>query len=166
MARLCWRATLAGGGPIDDFRKLAGDLGLLDRLSFPGWVDEAAVTALFAEADVLVLPSHAEGLAMAVLEGLSHGLAVITTPVGAHPEVIEPEVSGIMIPPGDVEALAGALARVIDDAGLRQRLGAEARRRFLEKFDVSAYAERLTQLHASLLVDPRNVGAIRREQPL
>jgi glycosyltransferase involved in cell wall biosynthesis len=155
MARQCWCATLAGGGPIDEFRKLADDLGVLDRLSFPGWVDEAAVRALFAEADVLVLPSHAEGLAMAVLEGLSHGLAVITTPVGAHSEVIEPEVSGILVPPGDVEALAGALARVIGDVGLRQRLGAGARRRFLDKFDMRAYSERLIQLHASLLLDPR-----------
>ena len=101
---------------------------------------------------------------MAVLEGLSYGLAVITTPVGAHPEVIEPEVSGILIPPGNVEALAGALVRVIDDASLRQRLGAGARRRFLEKFDVRAYAEQLSQLHASLLLDPQNVGAIGKGQ--
>jgi len=164
VAQRCWRATLAGGGPIDEFRTLADDLGILDRLSFPGWVDQATVKALCAEADVLVLPSYAEGLAMAVLEGLSYGLAVITTPVGAHPEVIEPEVSGILIPPGNVEALAGALVRVIDDASLRQRLGAGARRRFLEKFDVRAYAERLSQLHASLLLDPQNVGAIGKGQ--
>jgi glycosyltransferase involved in cell wall biosynthesis len=149
---LCWRATLAGGGPIDEYRRLAGELGIAHRVDFPGWLGKDRIAALHADADAVVLPSHAEGLAMAVLEGLSYGLAVIATPVGAHPEVIEPEVSGILVRPGDVAALAGALARVIDDEGLRQRLGVAGRRRFLERFDARIYAERLAGLHASLLL--------------
>ena len=147
----CWRATLAGGGPIDDYRKFADGLGILDRLSFPGWLDQGGVRALCADADILVLPSHAEGLAMSVLEGLSHGLAVITTPVGAHSEVIEPNVSGILVPPGDVTALADALVGVIEDETLRERLAKGARDRFLEGFDVRRYAARLRQVHAGLL---------------
>jgi glycosyltransferase involved in cell wall biosynthesis len=146
-----WRATLAGGGSLDEFRELAERLGISERVSFPGWVDEANVKALSAKADVLVLPSHAEGLAMAVLEGLSFGLVVIATPVGAHSEVIEPGLSGLLVPAGDVVALADALARVIDDEGLRKRLGTGARRRFLEKFDVRGYRDRLALLHADLL---------------
>jgi glycosyltransferase involved in cell wall biosynthesis len=147
---LSWRATLAGDGPIDEYRALAKDLGILDSVSFPGWVDERRVSELCAGADVLVLPSYAEGLAMSVLEGLSHGLAVITTPVGAHLEVIEPEVSGILVPPGDIPALADALVRVIEDESLRSRLGRGARARFLEKFAVRRYVDRLEQLHADL----------------
>ena len=118
-----WRATLAGGGPVDEFRRLATDLGIAQRVDFPGWLGAARIRELCGDADVLVLPSHAEGLAMAVLEGISYGLAVIATPVGAHPEVIEPEVSGILVPPGDVEALADALVRLVDDEGLRRRFG-------------------------------------------
>jgi glycosyltransferase involved in cell wall biosynthesis len=162
-----WRATLAGGGPIDEFRRLADDLGITERLDFPGWINESRVRVLCGNADVLVLPSHAEGLAMAVLEGLSHGMVVVTTPVGAHSEVIEPEISGILIPAGDVQALAVALARVIDDESLRQRLGEGARRRFLEKFDVRAYGERLSQLHASLLSDcSRCRSQLEKSRPL
>jgi glycosyltransferase involved in cell wall biosynthesis len=146
-----WRATLAGGGPIEEFRRFTVELGIAERVDFPGWLDEARVRELCRSSDVLVLPSHAEGLAMAVLEGLSHGLAVITTPVGAHPEVIESEVSGILVPPGDVEALGSALARVIEDEGLRQRLSVGARRCYVEKFDVRSYAERLGALHIGLL---------------
>ena len=119
-------------------------------MSFPGWLDERRASELCASADVLVLPSYAEGLAMSVLEGLSHGLAVVTTPVGAHSEVIEPEVSGILVSPGDIAALAAALARVIKDESLRGRLARGARARFLEKFDVRRYAARLEQLHADL----------------
>ena len=152
MKRRRWRATVAGGGPIEEFRKLADDLGILNRLCFPGWLDQVGVSALCADADVLVLPSHAEGLAMSVLEGLSHGLAVITTPVGAHSEVIEPDVSGILVPPGDISALADALVSVIEDETLRYRLSRGARERFLEGFDVRRYAVRLGQLHAGLLV--------------
>jgi glycosyltransferase involved in cell wall biosynthesis len=155
LASLQWRATLAGDGPLDEFRELAASLGISEGVDFPGWVDEAGVKALNAKADILVLPSHAEGLAMAVLEGLSYGLVVVTTPVGAHTEVIEPDVSGILVPPGDVTALAEALARVIDDGDARKRLGKGARRRFLEKFDVRGYSDRLAQLHIDLLSHAR-----------
>jgi glycosyltransferase involved in cell wall biosynthesis len=161
-----WRATLAGGGPIERFRILATDLGVADKIDFPGWLDKAAVKALCADVDVLVLPSHAEGLAMAVLEGLSYGLCVITTPVGAHPEVIEPDVSGILVPPGDAAALAGALLRVIDDEQLQLQLGIGARRRFLRDFEIRAYVERLSQLHVDLLARPRQVGAITEQHIL
>jgi glycosyltransferase involved in cell wall biosynthesis len=91
---------------------------------------------------------------MSVLEGLSHGLVVITTPVGAHSEVIKPEVSGILVPPGDIAALAETLVRVIEDESLRMRLARGARARFLEKFDVRHYAARLEQLHADLFGPP------------
>jgi glycosyltransferase involved in cell wall biosynthesis len=146
-----WRATLAGDGRVEEFRRLASELGIAGRIEFPGWVDQAGVRSACEMAEVLVLPSHAEGLAMSVLEGLSYGLAVIATPVGAHTEVIEPEVSGLFVPPGDVDALSAALARVIDDPALRARLGAGARRRFLEKFHVRGYAEQLERLHAAIM---------------
>ena len=147
-----WRATLAGSGPIDVYREEAKRLGVADRIAFPGWLDQAQASALCATADILVLPSHAEGLAMAVLEGLSHGLAVITTPVGAHDEVIDPDISGILVPPGDVPALALALTRVIDDTELRARLQQGARARYLADFEINNYSSRLRRLHEGLLV--------------
>jgi glycosyltransferase involved in cell wall biosynthesis len=151
LATPSWRATLAGGGPVDEFRAKATALGLADRVVFPGWIDQPAASALCAKADVLVLPSHAEGLAMSVLEGLAHGLTVVATPVGAHAEVIEPERSGLLVPPGDIAALSAVLSRVIGDKALRERLGAGARERFLDRFDVRSYAARLARLHVGML---------------
>ena len=151
LAALSWRATLAGGGPVDECRRRAEALGLGARVTFPGWIDQPAASALCAGADILVLPSHAEGLAMSVLEGLAHGLAVVATPVGAHAEVIEPEVSGLLTPPGDVAALAAALARVVGDPALRQRLSVGARARFLDRFEVASYSARLVRLHLGLV---------------
>jgi glycosyltransferase involved in cell wall biosynthesis len=163
LAALPWRATLAGGGPVDEFRVRAAALGLADRVAFPGWIDQPAASALCASADILVLPSHAEGLAMSVLEGLAHGLAVVATPVGAHAEVIEPEQSGLLAPPGDVAALAAALTRVIGDPALSERLRAGARQRFLDRYDVRSYAARLARLHVGLLGGRRLLGGIETE---
>jgi glycosyltransferase involved in cell wall biosynthesis len=151
LAGLPWRATLAGGGPAAEFRARAAALGLADRVAFPGWIDQAAASALCAAADVLVLPSYAEGLAMSVLEGLAHGLAVVATPVGAHADAIEPGQSGLLVPPGDVAALGAALARVVGDPALREHLRAGARQRFFDRFDVRSYSVRLSSLHAALL---------------
>jgi glycosyltransferase involved in cell wall biosynthesis len=163
MAALPWRATLAGGGPVEAFRARAAALGLSDRVAFPGWVDQSAASALCSAADILVLPSHAEGLAMSVLEGLAHGLAVVTTPVGAHAEAIESEKSGLLTPPGDVAALAAALARLVRDPGLRERLRIGARKRFVDRFDVRTYSARLVALHTGLLDDRRLPGGIEAE---
>jgi glycosyltransferase involved in cell wall biosynthesis len=163
MAGLPWRATLAGGGPVEAFRARATALGLSDRVAFPGWVDQSAASAMCAAADILVLPSHAEGLAMSVLEGLAHGLAVVTTPVGAHAEVIESEKSGLLTPPGDVAALAAALARLIRDPTLRERLRIGARKRFVDHFDVRTYSARLVALHTGLLDDRRLPGGVEAE---
>jgi glycosyltransferase involved in cell wall biosynthesis len=163
MVALPWRATLAGGGRVDESRARAAALGLADRVSFPGWIDQSAAGALCAAADILVLPSHAEGLAMSVLEGLAHGLAVVATPVGAHTEVIEPEHSGLFVPPGDTAALGATLARVVGNSSLRERLGAAARQRFLDRFDVRSYSIRLAQLHVGLLGDHSVLGEIKSE---
>ena len=160
---LPWRATLAGGGPVGEFRARAAALGLADRVTFLGWINQPAATALCAAADILVLPSHAEGLAMAVLEGLAHGLAVVATPVGAHVEVIEPEQSGLLVPPGDIAALSAALSRVVGDPTLRERLRAGARQRFFDCFDVRTYSRQLTRLHAGLLSDRRLTNGIETE---
>jgi glycosyltransferase involved in cell wall biosynthesis len=163
MAALPWRATLAGGGPVDEFQARTAALGLSDRVAFPGWITQSAASELCAAADILVLPSHAEGLAMSVLEGLAHGLAVVTTPVGAHSEVIEPERSGLLTPPGDIAALGAALARVVGDPVLREHLRAGARQRFLDRFDVRSYATRLVRLHVGLLGGRRVLGKIETE---
>ena len=163
MAALQWRATLAGGGPVDEFQARAAALGLSDRVAFPGWIDQSAASALCAAADILVLPSHAEGLAMSVLEGLAHGLAVVTTPVGAHAEVIETGRSGLLTPPGDIAALSAALARVVGDPELREHLCSGARQRFLDRFDVRSYASSLARLHVRLLCGPRVLGKIETE---
>lgn len=165
MAALPWRAVLAGDGPVDDYRREAEALGLGARVGFTGWLDEAATAALRRQADILALPSHAEGLAMAVLEGLADGLAVVTTPVGAHEEVITHGVDGLFTPVGDPVALAATLAGLIRDPAARERLGQNGRALYLARFSMAGYVRRLDAFYRELSGPPEALPAAERMLP-
>jgi len=142
-----WRLTIAGDGDLETYRTQAAALGLADRVTFTGWLDQPGCRRLLAEADVLVQPSMYEGLPMAVLEAMAHGLAIVATPVGSVPDAIEDGRSGLFVPPGNTAALANALTRVIDDAELRRTLSEGARERFMRSFDIAVYRERLLEIY-------------------
>lgn len=144
---LDWTCTIAGNGDIATYLEEVNRLALNDRVTFPGWLDKGVTKHLLEKSDILVLPSHQEGLPMAVLEGIAHGLIVITTPVGAIDEIIEDGVSGLLIPPGNSSALAEAICRVLNDSDLRRRLSEGARKRFEEKLNLQSYAIKLRILY-------------------
>lgn len=143
-----WRATLAGDGAVKETRAAVEQAGLADRISVPGWVDSARVDALLHAANILVLPSLSENLPMSVIEALAHGAAVICTPVGALPDIIEHERTGLFVKPGDVEGLASALGRLIEDPDLRWRLGEAGKALHRTQLDVEVCAERLAAIWA------------------
>lgn len=101
---------------------------------------------LFEAADIFVLPSYSEGFSRAILEGMSAGLAVVATRVGAAPEVIEHGENGCLVDPGDGQGLYESLHSLIEDGGLRQRLGANARNKCRAEFLDVAVGKRLAQL--------------------
>ena len=96
------------------------------RLS--GELDAARLHECYDRADVFVLASLQETYGMAVAEALAHGLPVVSTTTGAIPDLVGAD-AGLLVPPGNIEALAGALARVIGDARLRARLADGAKTR-------------------------------------
>jgi len=91
-------------------------------------------TGLFRESTIFVLPSYVENLPVVVLEAAASGLPIVATPVGALPEFFRDRESIWFVPPGDVEQLAGALAELLRDPGLRQRMGLAARKVFYTHF--------------------------------
>jgi glycosyltransferase involved in cell wall biosynthesis len=113
--------VVAGDGPL---RTL-----LPDAL---GFVPHEEVERLLARAAVVVLPSHREGLPMALLEAMAHGRAVVATPVGGIPSLVEDGRTGLLVPPGDAGALRAAIERLLADPGLRRRLGEAAREQVTE----------------------------------
>jgi glycosyltransferase involved in cell wall biosynthesis len=108
-------------------RALACELGLEDRVSFVGDLDADALERCYDTADVFVLATLQETYGMAVAEALAHGLPVASKTTGAIPALVGAE-AGLLAPPGDVAALADALARAMQDGSLRARLAAGARR--------------------------------------
>jgi glycosyltransferase involved in cell wall biosynthesis len=145
---LSWSVTLAGGGAEQQtFEEQAEWAGVRHRLTFPGWVDREGTRALLAGADLLVLPSYAEGMAMSVLEAMAFGLCVVCTPVGALAEVVEDGVSALVVSPGDVEELAAALAKAISDPDLRRRLGQGARETFMRGYNIVDYPDRIITVY-------------------
>jgi glycosyltransferase involved in cell wall biosynthesis len=92
----------------------------------PGSVPDGELAALYAAADLFVLPSRYEGYGMAYAEALAHGLPVIATAAGAIPETV-PAGAGVLVPPDDAEALAAALRRLVEQPGVRARMAAAAR---------------------------------------
>jgi glycosyltransferase involved in cell wall biosynthesis len=150
MKGLSWKAVLAGDGPIDEYRRRAAELGLSDLVEMPGWLSARATKALCARAGILVLPSYAEGMAMAMIEGLAHGLPVVTTRVGAHEEVITDGQNGIFVRVGDPDDLAAGLANLIKHPELRSRLSAAARANYLKRFSMTSYMAAMQRIYTSM----------------
>jgi glycosyltransferase involved in cell wall biosynthesis len=126
LAELPWRLTIAGDLTRDPDEAARLDISitqhkLAGRISALGAVSSERLAALYDAADLFVLASRFEGYGMAYAEALSHGLPVIGTTAGAIPDTV-PQESGILVSPGDVDAIARALRRVITDTGLRRQL--------------------------------------------
>jgi glycosyltransferase involved in cell wall biosynthesis len=147
-----------GDGDIEQVRALAQELGVGDRVICPGWLGAEGKRAHLAEAAVFILPSTAEGMPMAVLEAMSWRLAVIATPVGGVPQVIQHDRNGMLVEPGDIEAIAAALLRLLDDVALRERLGTAARATIETRFSIAIAVERLSAIYGRFGIAARVAG--------
>lgn len=128
IAHLHWHARFVGGGGFDllwvaHLQQLVQQHNLEQRITFVGNVDDISIE--FSNADAFVLPSHFEGYGMAFAEALSFGLPVIATNAGAVPDLV-PANAGILISPGDVDALTKALEQLLTNPDYRQQLQAGA----------------------------------------
>lgn len=123
--------------------------GLTDRVHFTGLRKD--VPEILAAAAVSVLPSISEGISNTLLESMAAGVPVVATRVGGTPEVIRDGEQGLLVPPGDPQAIADAILAVLGDPALAVRLGAEGRRRVREEFSFEAVVRRTQDLYRDLL---------------
>ena len=153
---------LVVGGPVLNYAADEGDymdtlaaqasrLGIGERFLFTGMRHD--VPELLQAADVAVLPSLSEGLPNSVIEAMASGLPVVATAVGGIPELISHGRSGLLVPPGDIAALNHALAMVLDDPRLAERLGAAARLRIQAGFSFEKMCLETEALYRAVLLE-------------
>jgi glycosyltransferase involved in cell wall biosynthesis len=129
-----FHCVVAGSGVfLKQNKRLAAKLGLDDLVKFPGFVDSA--DTLFDQSDIYVLPSVEEGSgAISLLEAMKKGIAILTTLCDGIPEDLVDDETALLVPPGDHEAMAAALQRLVEDQGLRKRLAENVRRDYGRRF--------------------------------
>jgi glycosyltransferase involved in cell wall biosynthesis len=156
---LAWRFTHIGGGPLlAELKEQATRLGIAGRIAWQGAQAQEAVLAAYREADLFVLASRVsvdgdrDGLPNVLLEAQSQRLATVSTELAGIAELIEAEMTGILVPPGDPARLALALERLIRHPQERARLGAAGEARVRSRFTLEAGIDQLAEKFG--LVEP------------
>lgn len=142
-------ATFVGAGETSDAVKaLVAQLGLAERVRFLGEQDEVA--ALLRSSDILASTSGSESFSLVAVEAMGCGLPVVATRSGGTEEIVVDQETGLLVPTGDVHAVAEALVRLASDRELRRRMGLAGRARALSRFSVetmvSAYEDLIEEL--------------------
>jgi len=145
--------AIGGQGELEQVKRRAEELGVQDRVTMLGWVTSGRKLEELARASVFCLPSHAEGLPMAMLEAMAAGKAIVVSGVGGIPDAVKDEDNGLMVQPGDAQGLADALARIFGDDEERRRLGARARKTIEERFESGVVIGQLSAVYKQLRDD-------------
>lgn len=143
---------LAGHGEVAEAEALSRTLGIEDSIHVTGWLDRDALTQLYRSVTVFCLPSYDEGLPMSVLEAMSWGLPVVTTPVGGIPDIVEDGVNGFFVQPGQIVDIASTIARLISlSEQTRNDIGFAAQDTVLRHCDPTTISNKLAELYVDLL---------------
>lgn len=142
-----WRAVLGGGGDVEGYQAIANNLGIASAVEFAGWVDRPGAIELIGKASFLVLPSYDEGLPLVILEAMGMGLPVICSPVGVIPEVLADGETALFVDPGDRNALAAQIAKLLGDRPLQSALSVRAKDLFERSFSLRAFQSSLLAIY-------------------
>ncbi len=141
-----FKLTLCGNGELASAMALVKELGLGAKVDFAGWVAGVEKEELLARAQLFVLPSHYEGVPIAILEAMSWALPVVSTSVGGIPEVVTNGVEGLLVAPADIHGLAEALNRLLSDSTRCREMGSAGRSRIEHEYSQAVLHPQLEQL--------------------
>jgi glycosyltransferase involved in cell wall biosynthesis len=152
-----WHLTIVGSldrhlPSVEQLREGLRAAGLEQRVSLAGEADAPTISTYYQRSDLFVLATEYEGYGMVVAEALAHGLPIVSTPVGAIPDLVGGE-AGVLVPVGDASALADAMAKVLDDPDFRRRLAAGAARVRDRLYSWEAASMRMADVLTSVALD-------------
>lgn len=133
--------------------KLVNKCGLKDAVLFTGF--QMDVSKIIATFDVAVLPSFFEGMGRALLEAMAMEKPVVATSIGGIPDLVAHGVNGFLVSPGNVEELAGAIKRILEDKNLARKMGKAGRNRINEQFSVAFMVQSIEKVYRDLLIRKR-----------
>ena len=147
---------MAGSGALAASLKLQSrELGLNEQCEFTGAYDSRdGCSAFLSTLDIFVLPSFAEGTPNSVIEAMACGLPMIASDVGGVRDIVTPDV-GLLVPAGNVSALAAAIGKLVDDPELRRRMGAAGRQRYETMYSPEAGLSGLLATYAAVHASAR-----------
>ena len=153
-SRVPYRVAIVGAGPEEArLRDLTSALGLGARVEFTGRVERGELARRYARADVFVLPAtldergDTEGLGVVLLEALAHGVPVVATRRGGIPDVVKDGETGLLVEDGDLDGLARAIDRLLEDRALAERLTRQGREHLQRCFSAASVAGRLARIY-------------------
>lgn len=138
---------IVGNGPLlEHVQEKIRELGLDDNVRCVGALDQAALSDRYKESHVFVLASQREGCPNVLLEAMAHGLASVAYSVGGVPEIIQNDVSGLIVPPGDKEAFGKAILSLMENHEIMTKIGHNAREAMVEGFSFETHIRKLTTI--------------------
>lgn len=150
---IVFECHFVGDGPDEEMlRQKVAELNIEDDVIFHGRVPRSKVIEALSNADVVVTPSvptndgRREGIPVALMEAMAFGIPVVASDLSGIPELVDRDESGILVPPGDVDAIASALEKLANDPELRAELGAKGRERIVNDFNQDENARILSEL--------------------
>jgi glycosyltransferase involved in cell wall biosynthesis len=145
-----FRVVVVGDGPEkENLLRLMARLGIGQRIVMEGFQPD--VRLYYCLSTLLALPSYSEGSPNVLLEAMAAGLPIAATDAGGVPEILEDGVTGLLVQPGDPQAMAEAILRILQDNDLALKLGAAARSRVEATYTPQAYRRSLTKLYLATL---------------
>lgn len=142
--------VIGGNGETEQLEQYLKEHRLEDLVSFEGWVVGDHKARLLTDCHLFVLPSYSEGVPIAILEAMSYGLPILSTPVGGTAEVVLEGQNGFLVKPGDKTALFDRLMRFLEDPALLQRMGQESGR-ISQNYQPDAVLPQLLRIYESIL---------------
>lgn len=143
-----------------DFRSAHASADWLNRVHCPGFVSQQELVALYRECTIFVAPSRYESFGLIYLEAMRFGKPCIGTTAGGIPEVVIHEDNGLLIPPGNAEALSAALSSLLQNPDQREIMGKRSRELFLERFTDIKMAEEMEKVFESFFCDKQSERAM------
>lgn len=143
---------IGGNGETERLQGLINENDLSDLVSFEGWVSGEKKRELFSLADAYILPSYIEGLPISILEAMSYGLPILSTPVGGIPEVVD-ETNGILFTPGDKKEMADAIKSMVGNPQIGKSKGSASREKAVRYYPDNVASELIEIYNGILTAD-------------